>query len=188
MKRRQKRTKRLASAAERDFAAEIGGRRTFNSGAGLEKGDARVSKAYKNVGGMIVETKPGFRIENKTTISNAYRLSATDWATLRGNAMRAGEEPVFHIRLNLACSDEFDLVVVTRAFYESLYGEGAARTDFAVDGARGFRISEARWARAVEELGEHPHLRGCIQERCGRAFDLVVMSRSDFMAHVTEEK
>ncbi len=114
-----RKTKKLATKAEREIATSLGGRLTFNSGAGDEKGDSRVAQRFSVEGGQRVETVPiPMRIENKTTTRSLYRLHVRDWWKLRVAAGKAGENPLFHARTS--CTDRLrvtDVIVMTKDFY-----------------------------------------------------------------------
>jgi len=84
-KQSAKRTVRDSSKASAALVARLGGRLTAASGAGLEKGDARVQGR--------------FRIETKRPPTGHYRLTFQDWEKIRDAALRANEIPVFHLML-----------------------------------------------------------------------------------------
>lgn len=84
---------------EQDIAKDLGGRRVFASGAGFEKGDVRVKRAYKKVGSDIVPSDAlTFRIEAKTTGRSTYTFKVQDWIDIRRSSSSAGENPLFAIR------------------------------------------------------------------------------------------
>lgn len=179
MRRTQKKVKRTATEAERKFISELGGSRTFNSGTGLEKGDGRVMNTYQVVDGALAEASTGFRVENKTTVHEYYRLTAQSWADLRRAAISAGEEPVFHIQLRVGSADRTDLVVITANFFGVLFGL-EPREDYATTNAKGYQISRRRW-REASSLVPRPHLRIALEAPQGKPFDLVVLSKATFM-------
>lgn len=70
---------------ERDSSQKLGGRTTYNSGAGAEKGDARV---------------PGrWSVENKATDRKSFSIRSDTWETIRGIAMQRGENPVLLVQM-----------------------------------------------------------------------------------------
>ncbi len=110
--------KRRATAVERTVIESLGGRRTFNSGAGDEKADGRVRPSYDAAGRT---SAVAIRMENKTTSTAAYRLRGVDWHDLWVAAVGAGEIPVFHIQL-CTFTAPLDLVVIPIAWGSELLG------------------------------------------------------------------
>lgn len=92
--------RRKIARTERRVAVELGGRKTFASGSGDEKGDGRVPQQFtKTAGGIVPLRKYPLRIENKTTANHSYTLHADTWFTLKRAAVRAGEFPLMHLTL-----------------------------------------------------------------------------------------
>lgn len=118
----QKQRKRRSAKVEKAVASELGGRRTFNSGAGDEKGDAEVPHRVTQTGGRLEDvTKMAFRIESKTTANPVYRLYQTDWLKLVQAAATNGQLPVFHIQLD-TMGRPLDAVVIQQSFFRELFG------------------------------------------------------------------
>lgn len=90
--------KRASTKSERKVAADLGGRRVFASGSGLDKADGRVPGKY--------------RIENKYTESEKYALSVKDWMILWRTAIESNEEPIFHIKMRDPLTGGFAEVVI----------------------------------------------------------------------------
>ena len=91
-----KEIKRRTKAVERELAAELGGRRVFNSGAGEDKGDVVVRPQVTMDGDVPHYASAGLRVESKITSKTAYSLTADTWLAVR-NASRGGELPVMQI-------------------------------------------------------------------------------------------
>jgi len=112
-----KQRKKTATREELQVARALGGRRTFNSGAGdFEKGDGVVA-------GL-------FAIENKTTASDSYRLSGKDYQKIHDHARGKGLEPLFIINMALIQNTSLTgRVVVIRAGYAQVLGVYSAATE-----------------------------------------------------------
>lgn len=90
---------REAKRFELDIAEDLGARRIFLSGAGMEKADVRKRVAYRSEKGRPVRSDAlAFRVEAKTTVRGHYTFRTIDWWDLRRVADPAGEVPVFAIR------------------------------------------------------------------------------------------
>lgn len=110
-----KQRKRRSRRVEKTIAQDLGGRLTFNSGAGDEKADCRVPHRYKgSAQGVVEATAIAIRVESKTTEKSKYTMMARDWADLWRSASLQGEIPVFHIQLDTH-RDPLDLAFVTSA-------------------------------------------------------------------------
>lgn len=97
------------------IARDLNGSRLFASGAGFEKGDVRVKRAYKKVGRDIVPSDAlTFRIEAKTTQRSAYSFKVQDWIDIRRSAARDGEHPLFALQF-LATSMSYVLILSSLA-------------------------------------------------------------------------
>jgi hypothetical protein len=94
-----KRDRRAITELERRVAAELGGRKTFASGSGDEKGDARVAQRYATVEGQRAEqVRHPLRVECKTTRTLTYRISRDTWEKISSAARKALEQPVLYVR------------------------------------------------------------------------------------------
>lgn len=114
--------KRRATRVEKNAITSLGGRRTFNSGAGDEKGDGRVAQRYAEVDGAVAATNIWtIRMESKTTSAKSYRLRAADFHDLWVAAMAAAEIPVFHIQL-CTMTAPLDLAVIQSGLGDELFG------------------------------------------------------------------
>lgn len=119
----QKIRKKRATQAERKIAADLGGRKTFLSGAGDEKADVTVPHRVTLSGGELREiTKFSFRVESKTTESDGYTLSAKDWNDVVNAADKAGQIPVFVMEISLRASP-IKLAAIPHSFFRELYGD-----------------------------------------------------------------
>lgn len=100
-----KRRIRKSRKFERDSSQKLGGRTTYNSGAGAEKGDARV---------------PGkWSVENKATDRKSFSIRSDTWETIRGIAMSRGENPVLLVQLRNRNGKPVQLAVLDiNDFYE----------------------------------------------------------------------
>jgi len=102
--------------------SSLGGRRTFNSGAGDEKGDGRVAQRYTKQDGVVTPTELWtIRMESKTTSATQYRLRAADFHDLWVAAAAAAEIPVFHIQL-CTMTAPVDFAVVQSGLGDELFG------------------------------------------------------------------
>lgn len=112
-----KQRKKTATKEELKVARALGGRRTFNSGAGeFEKGDGLVD-------GL-------FAIENKTTDSDSYRLSGKDYQKIYEHARGKGLEPLFIVNMALIANTSLTgRVVVIRAGYARVLGVYSPATE-----------------------------------------------------------
>lgn len=121
---RARKRKRIASRAEARVAEDLGGRKVFNSGAGSEKSDAQVPHRTRIVDGAPVETTLlALRIEVKTTSLAGFTLKSQDWADVVGAADKAGQLPVFVVKMRTLGGLPVDLVVIRTAFFTELTGE-----------------------------------------------------------------
>lgn len=94
-----KRRQRAAKRFEQALAEDVGGRRVFLSGAGMDKADVRRTATFTRQGDKIVRTAAlPLRLEAKTTSAPFYSFTLTGWTALVRTAQAAGEHPVFAIR------------------------------------------------------------------------------------------
>lgn len=163
----QRQRKRASSKSERAVAARLGGRVTPGSGTGLEKADGRV--------------RGEFRIENKTTAKDSYRLTHGDWLKLWTAASAAGELPVFHVKMRSAVSGYTEVVVIPHgaAPYSSMRYLAARKT-------KGFVLHALHFDRHVDRQ-ESFTLTGPYQGET-RDFDLVALNYASFLAFVEENR
>lgn len=106
--------RKKVSKLERRVAVELGGRKTFASGSGDEKGDGRVPQRFtQTAAGPRTVVRTPMRIENKLTSKPHYTLSHHDWFKLYDAAVRSGESPVFHIRMTLPGVGQVEVVVLS---------------------------------------------------------------------------
>jgi hypothetical protein len=111
----QKRRKKRATLAEKKTAAALGGRRTFLSGAGDEKGDGVVPHGMKIEDGVLSETTLfAFRIEQKTTRSDSYTLNSQDWEKILVPAEKAGQAPLFVMEIGIGTVTDYAKFVAIR--------------------------------------------------------------------------
>jgi hypothetical protein len=140
MRKSAKKQKREATNEERLLARRLGGRRTFNSGAGDEKGDGRVMGR--------------FRIESKYTNSPSYRLTGKEFYKLWYEATMAGEEPVFVVRLPIPGTlSTYRLVAIQKSYAKEIFpardGVGPlVQYVMSKRGAKSFSLSVAAWHTA----------------------------------------
>jgi len=143
---------------ERRLATELGGRKTFASGAGDEKADGRVAQRYAMIGSVPSPTvRFPLRIESKMTSRSAYTMSADDWEKLLLAASRAGEYPLFHICITVPGIGQTELALITESLAQSLDVE-VGRPWVRPRPAKSYQISWARWA--YDEEGTGPS--GCV--------------------------
>jgi hypothetical protein len=160
---------------ERQLATELGGRKTFASGAGDEKGDGRVAQRYMLIGNVPSPTvRYPMRIESKVTSKSAYTMSSEDWDKLVLAAMRAGEHPLFHIQITVPGIGHVELVLITSDL-AAMLGVTVNRPWDRPRAAKSYQISWARWSSgygpaAIELQGS----RGSLPDQ------LVLMDYLDF--------
>ncbi len=181
--------RRAVKAEEEKLASALGGRRTFNSGAGDEKGDARVHQTYQVVDGSPQETSEfAFRIESKTTEKvSGYRLNVKDWKKLRDAALGAGETPVFVVRMPRFLRGHLRLAVVPVSFANALLSVDK-QTVSHMGKKRSFKLSEKVWNLCTSELPrtaeqDVPHIRISIGDG-SKDYDLVVLEW-EWFTHLT---
>lgn len=139
---------------ERRLATELGGRKTFASGAGDEKADGRVAQRYAMIGSVPSPTvRFPLRIESKMTSRSAYTMSAADWEKLLLAANRAGEHPLFHICITVQGIGQFELALITESLAQSLE-VAVGRPWTRARPAKSYQISWVRWA--YNEEGTKP--------------------------------
>lgn len=132
-----KRELRKIREMEQEIAADLGGRRVPLSGAGAEKCDGRVRRSYDVGVTGARETKPGYRIEVKSTDASVYRLSARTWHLTAKTAMKAGETPLLCVVFNRLSK----LYVLPTNAYLSLWGVSREELPAPVrEGARSFSV------------------------------------------------
>jgi hypothetical protein len=169
---------------EEYLARTLGGRRTFNSGAGDEKGDGRVAHTYQIVDGAPFErSEDAFRIESKTTASEGYRLAAVEWEKLQSAALRQSETPVFVIRLGTATGPMLRLAVVPTRYATGLL---KVTPHYEARATKGHRLTSNRWNQVTATPGT-PHLR-LLLEGTSRQHDLVVISWAYFVQQTESRK
>lgn len=185
--------RRSVKREEEKTAAALGGRRTFNSGAGDEKGDGRVPFSYQMVDGEPVPVSGGYRLENKMTSKKSYRLSVKDWTKLSRAARREGEEPIFIIRVDRWDFTKRRLVILDHRFASSLFG---VRGDYYQYETKTLLLKEPVWtAHAGPGDLEGPmHLRVLMLDTQApvpggigaRRYDLVAMLWDDFKHYMDQ--
>ncbi len=177
----KKRARRAVKAEEEKLAQDLGGRRTFMSGAGDEKGDARAAHTYQVENGVVWEQERwAFAVESKTTSSrNGYRLNVRDWETQESVALGRGEEPVFAIRHPAHLRGFRRWAVITLSFASSL-GVPYSCSDV-IEGRRTFKINDDVWAAHAKAHHTHqgnvssvPYLRFQLRSST-KVHDLVLM-------------
>lgn len=113
--------RRKISSHERRIAMELGGRKTFASGSGDEKGDGVVVRQFvRTADGITVSPRIAIRIESKITNKDFYRLTSIDWEKLATAAEQRGEEPLFHIQLTVPGLHRIELAVIRRGLARDL--------------------------------------------------------------------
>jgi len=97
-----KQRKHSATKAEIEVAKDLGGRKTFLSGAGMDKADVVVGSKFATIDGRLQEL-PGltFRIEVKTTAADSFTFKIQDWIDVVASADKAGQIPVFVIKTSI---------------------------------------------------------------------------------------
>jgi hypothetical protein len=95
----QKKRKATATKAEQRVADDLGGKRTFLSGAGDDKGDVKTSRRTKTKSSGEVVELPNFRVEVKTTANGFFTFTHGDWSDIVRSAQRSGHIPLFVIQL-----------------------------------------------------------------------------------------
>ncbi len=163
----QRQRKRASSKSERAVAARLGGRVTPGSGTGLEKADGRV--------------RGEFRIENKITAKDSYRLTHGDWLKLWTAASAAGELPVFHIKMKSSILGHTEIVVIPAdaAPYSSMRYLTQRKT-------RGFVLHSTYFDRHADRQDRFT-LTGPYQGEV-QDFDLVALNYASFLAFVEENR
>ena len=138
--------RRKITRHERRLATELGGRKTFASGAGDEKGDGRVAQKYMLIGDVPSPTvRYPLRIESKVTSKSAYTMSALDWDKLVVASVRAGEHPLFHIRITVTGIGPVELALITSDL-AAMLGVVVTRPWDRPKAAKSYQISWARWS------------------------------------------
>lgn len=104
-----------AKRFESDIAQDLGARRIFLSGAGIEKADVRKRAQYvRSEDGAAARLNAlSFRVEAKTTEALNYTMTTVDWYTLVRAAEGCGEIPLFAIRFTKFSGE---LLLMRRAF------------------------------------------------------------------------
>lgn len=167
--------RKRATQAERSTADDLGGRRTFLSGAGDEKADVSVPRQFSVVDGVLRETtKFSFRAEVKTTASDGYTLHHLDWLAVVQAASKSGQIPIFVMKISLK-SSPFTRVAIPYALFRDLYGEAYSATG-------DINKKTIRVTRKVllygQGVGEVPHRRVYLT---GRGGDIVLLDYQDFL-------
>lgn len=146
-----KSARRKITRHERRVATALGGRKTFASGMGDEKGDGRVSQRFtRTAEGIRPTVKYPLRIENKFTSTPSYTLTGMDWFKLRDAAIRESEHPIFHITLTVAGIGKVELAVLEGGLANELglnvSDKWAMIRPWPLSGpAKSFTISWNRW-------------------------------------------
>jgi hypothetical protein len=104
--RTPKQRRRRVSKEEDRTSRLIGGRKTFASGSGDEKGDGR------NMG--------KWRSENKETDKRSYTIRDEVWERIQAAALSAGERPVMFIRIANRFGKPLRMVVLGEDDFEAL--------------------------------------------------------------------
>ncbi len=137
--------RRKISRHERRVATELGGRKTFASGSGDEKGDGVVARQFiRTADGITVSPRISLRIENKITSHDYYTLTALDWEKISSAAARGGEEPFFHIQLTVPGIPAVELAIIRECLAHDL---GIAPDEImpARTASRSYKVSWNRW-------------------------------------------
>lgn len=162
----QRDRKRASSKSEKAVAERLGGRRTPGSGTGLEKADGRV--------------RGEFRIENKITSKDFYRLTFEDWVKLWSAASSAGELPVFHVKARSRVVGTTEIVVIPQeaAPYSSMRHYHHRAT-------KGFALHTWRFERPGVQ--DDFRLAGRYQDT-PKEFHLIALEYGDFLKFVEETR
>lgn len=176
----QKTRKKRATKMEANVASDLGGRKTFLSGAGDEKADVVVAKKMRMIDGVLHETsKFSFRVEVKTTEHGHYTFHVADWLATVHAAEKAGEIPVFVIKLSIRTSP-MTFAVIQNSFFKELYGEAELATkDIGKKTIRVTRTVRSNgWA-----IGACPHRRLWLQTgvQGSKKGDVVIVEYRDFL-------
>ncbi len=114
---------------EKQANALVGARETVASGAANEDADGRFFGHW--------------RVESKGTVKSSYTLTGAVWAKLVVGALRAGEEPILHVRIGRSTAVERDLVIVRTDFFDAAMGKTGWRVREAPQNrnAKSFRLT-----------------------------------------------
>jgi len=163
--RTKKQIRRIVTADEKKTASALGGRRTFLSGAGTEKGDGRVNGLY--------------RIENKWTQGASYRMEGKAFHNLSRVALGANEEPVFVVAFD---ETKLRLVVIREAFARSfgifpkIVSEKCGKTL-----PISWREFDANRVRAKTPVGQVSYQHATILGHAKDVLSVVVLGWDDFL-------
>jgi hypothetical protein len=176
----QRKLKKKATAAEQKIATDLGGKRIFNSGAGMEKGDARVPHRYLS---GERSTLYAYRIESKYTETWRYTLNAQDWANIANAAATAGEFPVFHIQINSDyLPEKAELVIIPTHLFEELAGHPPENPGAEYANIRSVTLSARMWntkrGPGVPGLTDNVHM--LLAKPTPRRGDVVLLDYHDF--------
>lgn len=169
MKNRARTIRKATTKQERASASRLGGRRTPGSGMLDEKGDGRVLGR--------------FRIENKLSTHDRFRMTSDIWATLRHVALNAGERPVVQVRLTVPTGGYLDLAVVDLDDYQQMMDNdltelGGWEATTQPTTPLGVMLSVEHWL----SRGEFSAIMLYLRNRSGKKpFSLVVMGFDDFV-------
>jgi len=147
--------RRKITRHERRLATELGGRKTFASGAGDEKGDGRVAQRYLLIGDVPSPTvRYPLRIESKMTSKSAYTMASADWDKLVVAAIRAGEHPLFHIQITVPGIGPVELALITSDL-AAMLDVPVLRSWDRKRAAKSYQISWARWSSGYGAMVIH---------------------------------
>lgn len=176
----QKIRKKRATRAEVEVAADLGGRKTFLSGAGDEKADVVVERKVRMLDGVLHETSMlSFRAEVKTTESEVYTLHVTDWIATVHAAEKSSQIPVFVIKLSIRTAPMM-FAVIQHSFFKELYSE--VEMDTKDVGKKTLRVTRSVRTRGWA-WGACPHRRVWLQtgNQNSKKGDIVIIEYHDFL-------
>lgn len=172
MKKTARQIKKATTKQERSSAAALGGRRTPGSGMLDEKGDGRVFGR--------------FRIENKLSLSDKYRITSDVWKGIRDSALDAGERPVVQVRLSIPTGGYLDLAIVDLNDYQAM--TDGSLTDLVgsfgepAQAPLGYTVSVHTWLNEIRSQSENGAELFWLRNRNGRKnFSLVLMAYDEFV-------
>lgn len=181
----QRRRKKRATAAERQTASDLGGRKTFLSGAGDEKADVVVPSRVQITDGVLRDSSLfTFRVEVKTTRDSGYSLSSSDWQKLLVAADKAGQAPVFVMEIGIGSLAEYGkFAAIHSNFFSELTGWSSVPLATKDIGRRSIKVGRGvrtdGWG-----AGNIPCRRLWLKldlERPGKKGDITIIAYSDLL-------
>lgn len=183
----QKAIRKRATRSEFKVAADLGGRRTPLSGAGVEKADVAVSRKISFKDGILHESDDKcYRVEVKTTEAKYYSFASTSWLKVVQAALKKDEIPLFVITVNLRTMPEM-FAAITNRFFSEINPPGGLPPDVKSVGRKSIQVSRSVLDREINSIKYHRMVFDTGHLTTSRS-DICLLSYNDLLSLIEKAK